>query len=45
MELEREILSHGFKILYFVISRQSGFTSLVEGVEVRCDLLRVIGRK
>ncbi len=45
MELEREILSHGFKILYFVISRQSGFTSLVEGVEVRCDLLRVVGRK
>lgn len=45
MELESEILSHGFKIVYFVISKDSGFTNLIDGVEVQCDLLRVIARK
>ena len=45
MELESEILSHGFKIIYFFISKDCGFTNVVEGVEIQCDLLRVIARK
>ena len=45
MDLELEILSHGFKIMYFVISKECGFTNVVEGEEIQCDLLRVIARK
>jgi len=45
LDLEQEILSHGFKILYFMISRDSGFTNEVDGIEVKCDLLKVVATK
>jgi hypothetical protein len=45
LDLEEEIISHGFKILYFTISRDSGFTSLVDGKEIKCDLLKLIAQK
>lgn len=45
LELEQEIISHGFKILYFMVSSDSGFMSEVEGVEIKCDLLKVVAQK
>ncbi len=45
MELEQEILLHGFKIIYFMISKDNNFSTVVDGVEVNCDVLRVIARK
>ncbi|MBC7539547.1 MAG: class I SAM-dependent methyltransferase [Bacteriovorax sp.] len=45
VELEQEIISHGFKILYFMISKESGFTSIVEGREIKCDLLKLVVQK
>ena len=44
-ELEEEILSYGFKINYFMIVRDNVFESIVDGEEVKCDVLRVIARK
>lgn len=40
-ELEEEILSHRFKIIYFMIGKGLSF----ENGNVECDLLRVIARK
>lgn len=45
LELEQEIISHGFKIIYFMISKDDIFSTVVDGVEVNCDVLRVIARK
>jgi len=45
MELEEEFISHGFKIRYFMVSKNSGFTNTTDGLEVNCDLLRVIASK
>ncbi|MGZ3809165.1 MAG: methyltransferase domain-containing protein, partial [Bacteriovorax sp.] len=45
IELEQEVLSHGFKIIYFMIVRGSTFTSEVDGVEIECDVLRLIAQK
>ncbi len=44
-ELEAEIISYGFKINYFMISKENSFGTLVNGVEVTCDVLRVIAKK
>ncbi|MDD4973173.1 MAG: class I SAM-dependent methyltransferase [Bacteriovorax sp.] len=44
-DVEQEIISHGFRILYFTISRDSGFTSVVDGKEIKCDLLRLVAEK
>lgn len=44
-ELEDEILSHKFKIIYFMISRDHSFGSVVNGEEIFCDILRVIAKK
>jgi SAM-dependent methyltransferase len=45
LELEEEILSHGFGINYFMISKDCGFMSEIDGVEIKCDLLKIIARK
>jgi SAM-dependent methyltransferase len=45
VELEQEIISHGFRILYFSVSSESGFASVIEGKEVKCDLLKLIAQK
>lgn len=45
LDLEQEILSHGFKILYFMISRDSAFINEIDGIEVKCDLLKVVATK
>ena len=45
VELEQEIVSHGFQILYFMISKDSGFINETDGVEVKCDLLKVVATK
>jgi hypothetical protein len=45
LELEQEILFHGFKILHFMISRGSLFTSEEGGVEVNCDVLKIVAQK
>lgn len=45
LEIEQVLISHGFKIKYFSISKESGFVSVVNGVEIKCDLLRVIVQK
>jgi SAM-dependent methyltransferase len=41
-EFEEEILSYGFRILSFMVSRSEHFETVVDGVEVKCDLLRVV---
>lgn len=43
-ELEEEILWHNFKILYFMISKDS-FVNELNGEEILCDVLRVIAKK
>lgn len=45
MELEQEILSFGFRILYFLISKDSTFTYLDNGKEINCDVLKMIAQK
>ena len=45
IQIEKEILSRGFKILYFMVSRDSGFTSMINGNEIKCDLLKLIAEK
>ena len=45
MELEQEIISHGFTILYFTISNDSAFYSVVDGKEIKCDVLKIIAKK
>ena len=45
LELEQEIISNGFKILYFTISSENKFQMDVDGIEVQCDVLRIIGQK
>jgi hypothetical protein len=44
-EIEQTFISHGFKIIYFMISSESGFSNSVGGIEVKCDLLRIIAKK
>lgn len=44
-ELEEEILSHKFKILYFMISKDSSFVNEINGEQIFCDVLRVIAKK
>lgn len=44
-ELEEEILSHKFKIIYFTILRDSSFVNEINGEKITCDVLRVIARK
>lgn len=44
-ELEEEILSHKFKIIYFMISKDSSFVNEVNGEKIFCDVLRVIAKK
>lgn len=44
-ELEEEILSHKFKIIYFMISRDNSFENEVNGEKINCDVLRVIAKK
>ena len=44
-ELEEEILSYGFQMIYFMITKDTVFESLVNGEEINCDVLRVIARK
>lgn len=43
--LEQEILSYGFKIIYFMILRDSAFTNEIDGVEIKCDVLRILVQK
>lgn len=43
--LEREIQSYGFKIIYFMISKDNIFGTKVNDEEVTCDLLRMIAQK
>ena len=45
IELEEEFISHGFKIIYFMLSKSGGFTNVTDGIEVNCDLLRVMATK
>lgn len=45
LEIEQELISHGFKILYFNISRDSGFISEINGIEIKCDLLKIVAQK
>lgn len=45
LELEQEIISHGFKIVYFMISRDSSFAMMVDGVETKCDVLKIVAQK
>lgn len=45
LELEQEIISHGFKIVYFMISRDSSFATMVDGVERKCDVLKIVAQK
>lgn len=44
-ELEEEILSHKFKIIYFMISKDSSFVDEANGEKIFCDVLRVIATK
>ncbi|MDO9182072.1 MAG: methyltransferase domain-containing protein [Bacteriovorax sp.] len=44
-ELEEEILSYGLKIIYFTISQSSKFVNEVDGIEVQCDLVKIIAKK
>jgi SAM-dependent methyltransferase len=44
-ELEEELTVHGFKIQFFMISKDSLFTNEFDGLEVTCDLLRVVAKK
>ncbi len=44
-EIEQTFVSHGFKIIYFMISSESGFSNSIGGIEVKCDLLRIIAKK
>lgn len=44
-ELEQEIISHGFKIVYFMISRDSSFATIIDGVETKCDVLKIVALK
>ena len=44
-QIEQEIISHGFKIQYFLISKDIGFSTLIDGEEVKCDVLRIIAKK
>ncbi|MBP9681751.1 MAG: class I SAM-dependent methyltransferase [Bacteriovorax sp.] len=45
LEWEQEFISNGFKIVYFMIVKESHFGAMVEGREVNCDVLRVIAQK
>jgi len=45
LELEQEIISHGFKIVYFMISRDSSFATMVDGVETKCDVVKIVAQK
>lgn len=45
LELEQEIISHGFKIVYFMISRDSSFATMVDGIETKCDVLKIVAQK
>lgn len=45
IEMEEELLSYGFKIRYFTISRDDVFTNVVDGKEIKCDVLKVIVQK
>lgn len=45
LELEQEILSHGFKIVYFMIVRDAAFMNEINGEKISCDVLRVIAKK
>jgi SAM-dependent methyltransferase len=44
-ELEEEILSHGLRILSFMVLKTERFGTVVDGREVECDLLRVVAGK
>jgi SAM-dependent methyltransferase len=44
-ELEEELLTHGFKIFYFMISKDHSFGSVVKGEEIFCDVLRIMAKK
>lgn len=44
-DLEKEIQSFGFKIIYFMISRDNIFGTKVGDEEVTCDVLRMIAKK
>ncbi len=44
-ELEEEILSHKFKIIYFMISKDSSFVDEANGEKIFCDVLRVMAKK
>lgn len=45
LELEQEITSWGFRILYFMVSRDSGFTNMTDGIETKCDLVKIVAQK
>ena len=44
-ELEAEIISHGLKILFFMVVKGSQFINGVDGKKMSCDVLRVIAQK
>lgn len=44
-DIEEELISHGFKIIYFMISKDSGFMSEIDGIEIKCDLVKIIAKK
>lgn len=45
LELEQEIVDSGFKIKYFMISRENVFFSEIDGEEVKCDLVNIVAQK
>ena len=44
-QIELELIYHGFKIQYFLISNEISFSTLVGGEEIKCDVLRIIAKK
>jgi SAM-dependent methyltransferase len=44
-QVEQVLIYHGFKIQYFLISKEMAFSTLMDGEEVKCDVLRIIAKK
>lgn len=44
-DIEQELISHKFKIIFFIISRDSGFISEIDGNKIKCDWLKVVAQK
>ncbi len=44
-DLEAEIIKHGFKIVYFLISKNFSFVNEMDGIEIKTDMLRIVCQK